>query len=361
MQNKANIDNFIAAINAGDLTTLQDFVNRGASLDTVDNSGYPMFYYAILTNKPDIINFFLNNFKTVAEVNARDHQHVNITPLGAAAQHASKYGDDNSFDYLKRLIAAGARLNPDNSSSPIVDAIKFDGHFSYKVVDFLTEYENHKQEEPNKYELPLITAVKMGNIEMVQLLLSKFANMAILDGNCNYIIKEAIISNNLDIVKLLVDIAPYNKIPFDKNILIQDIANHYDNNVYAITKCLNFLKIKHTFRYGEFVLTTQDYGNEAHRSGNTPTIKQVTRTCIIDHKICSKETHEVLDTSRLHERDQSPLYVVNKKGELFVGEIGNHSFFLKGTKGKTMLGDSSFYGYGKTMLLALDTYDLKMD
>ena len=353
MDNSADITkvNYLMnAIKVGDIAALQYFIEQGSSLDIVDSSGYPMFYHAILSENPSLINFFINNLKTVKEINASERLHLSITPLGATAQYASKFGDTNAFSFLKRLIAAGARLNPDNSSSPMVDAIESDGPFAYEVLKFFIENDNR---EVRSFEAPLLAAVKMGNEKIVELLLKNFANIAITEPkNCNYIIKEAIISENLENLQRLIYYSELLKVPFDKDVMIQEIINHYHNDFSKITKCLNFLKIDYSFRHGNFVLTTQDYGNESRRTANTPNIKQLSKTCIIDQKLCSSDTRKIIDHSNIPEREQLPLYVIDKKGNIFVGHSSNHSFFLKGKQGKTLLGSTSFYGYGKPVACA---------
>jgi ankyrin repeat protein len=132
--------------------------------------------------------------------------------------------------------------------------------------------------------------------------------------------------------------------------LIQKLIKDYNYNTSDITKAFNLLQLKHTFKDGKFVLSTQVCGNESSSYSSAANIKQTSETYINNEKILLKATGKLLG-SKPSDTNDGMIYVINKKGTLFVnakGHVGlHHSYFLPGTEGKTKLGEVSLYGFGK--------------
>lgn len=141
--------------------------------------------------------------------------------------------------------------------------------------------------------------------------------------------------------------------------LIKKVLNDHNEDVSKAIKNITLLQLKYTFKNDKFVLTTQTSGNEATTKeninigsqGNLSEIKEQSKTYIKDKKVYLSSNDKLLDDNDINNvADCGTHYVVNKNGTLFVNAKGYgmcHSYFLKGTEGKTHLGDIPMYGYGK--------------
>lgn len=121
--------------------------------------------------------------------------------------------------------------------------------------------------------------------------------------------------------------------------LVQKILKDNSGDSAKAIKTLTLFQLKHTFKNDKFVLTTTNYGNEAGET-NTHDIKEKSKTYIKGGKICFSYSQETVSDG------EGYIYVVSKKGDLYLGTSNNfkglhHSFFLKGKPGQ------EHYGYGK--------------
>lgn len=140
--------------------------------------------------------------------------------------------------------------------------------------------------------------------------------------------------------------------------LVQKILKDNSTDASKAIKTITLFQLKYTFKNDKFVLTTQTSGNEVSKDGlnqpsqgNLPEIKEQSKTYIKDGKFYLAANDKLLsDIDVANAAACGTHYVVNKNGTLFVNAKGYgmcHSYFLKGTEGKTHLGDIPMYGYGK--------------
>ena len=128
--------------------------------------------------------------------------------------------------------------------------------------------------------------------------------------------------------------------------LVQKILENNHEDSSKATKALTLFQLKYTFKNDKFVLTTQTSGNEGGElaQNNLPEIKEQSKTYIKEGKVYLTSTDKLLDDSDINNvADCGTHYVVNKNGTLFVNAKGYgmcHSYFLKGTEGKTYLDDT---------------------
>lgn len=114
---------------------------------------------------------------------------------------------------------------------------------------------------------------------------------------------------------------------------------NYQDKVYSYT----FNKQKVTFKYNDFLLTTQESGDESSHPGNHSLLKDNSKTYFQEGRVHFCSSKQIASTGGRF------LYVVDKNGTLYThsqsSEQGaiHHSYFLKGKIG------GNLYGYGRAI------------
>lgn len=114
----------------------------------------------------------------------------------------------------------------------------------------------------------------------------------------------------------------------------------YTEQMYSYT----FNKQKVTFKYNDFLLNTQNSGDESNHPGNHSLLKENSKTYFHQGRVYFCSSKQIANTG-----EERFLYVVDKNGMLYThnqsSEQGavHHSYFLKGKIG------GNLYGYGRAI------------
>ncbi len=344
-------------------TFVELFVQFGAEINpSSDDYELTPLTTVILANRQDSIDYLINNGAKVNPINKK----LFSTPLSAAM--CSK-----NHEVILRLLDLKADLKPTNSITQPIECIKHDTHET--VINRII---NHHQ--INKKDLiALITPVhKMNSQDLDDLLLEKILHLdKTLDPTAIQLFKLFSVnakpvlrifyklSETTDVKKLIdqfaIDLS--NKGDVIATIQASLSAHHKVLSQYLVTKGgsdfvdlinkqenhENFIKtllfqgIKIEFKYNNFVLTSQTYGDESHKPTNTPDIKTKSKTYFQDGKIYFNKNNELVENGK-------GLYVLDKKGTLYFCHFNNvsiidgcdstvhHSYFIKGKPSKDLYG-----------------------
>lgn len=141
-------------------------------------------------------------------------------------------------------------------------------------------------------------------------------------------IKEAIILNDVIQEKYNTNVINFNTLSYKEKI------------AYC-----NVKKLKITYKYGDFIMTTQNHGNESLFSLNFPDLKKISQTYFERGEIHFTNNKAIAATG-----DRSYIYAVDKKGNLYIypqypndttTEEAHHSYILKGKI------EGILYGFGR--------------
>lgn len=181
------------AVRKGDILIVELLLERGADVNLKSTKNMTPLFTAAYQNKPRLVKLLLE-WGADPNIYADDF----ATPLGAAIQ-------SKNLEMTKEILDAGANIND------------------------------------NRFELPLITAVKSDALDIFLELLKRGADRILagkrdktIERPLNYILKEG----NLDALKILLDHTRYNSRPLDVNMLLQgwsplQIAVHKKNSEFT--------------------------------------------------------------------------------------------------------------------------------
>ena len=340
------------AVSSQKTDVIEYLISKGGNISSLKCLGA-----AVITGDLDYIDYIFN--KANQDLKTGDSKLLDDLLLPAI--------QSRQLEVVKYLIDKGANINGVGGNIPIINAI---GTGDLNLVEFFVESEaslNGTLESSimsNNQTIANYLREKGATINferagfVVDLAVEWIQNLVI---NCGYPYANFVKACNDDhsIESIYQTVKELLKLPDAKGTnsfkmitrflgikggeeLKQKIIN--ENSPSDVTKYFNLLQLKHTFKNDKFVLTTQIYGDE---SASCPeNIKERCKISVKDQKLYNKGSDELLNYT------DGALYVVDKHGTLFVAPPTefrnvNHSFFLKGTDGKTKLGDISLYGYGK--------------
>ncbi|WP_341812896.1 ankyrin repeat domain-containing protein [Wolbachia endosymbiont (group A) of Cephus spinipes] len=235
---KAQLDldkGLLTAVQDGDLNKVEGLANRGASLDTKDNNDWTLLHFAASSNKFDIVKFLLDKN---ANIKAKDV--YGNTPLHVAAQYDSKLEiveflldknasgindvnnngstplhvatQGNKPSTVKLLLNRGARIEvKDSRNRTPLDLAKQEGYTN--IVQMIEQRQSDLDEE-------LLTAVRDGNLNEVEDLVSQNANVNTTDIYSWTPLHWATFKDHLEIARFLIkkgaDINAADKGPYGK-------------------------------------------------------------------------------------------------------------------------------------------------
>ncbi|WP_419198621.1 ankyrin repeat domain-containing protein [Wolbachia endosymbiont of Rhagoletis cingulata] len=235
---KAQLDldkELLTAVQDGDLNKVEGLANRGASLDTKDNNDWTLLHFAASSNKFDIVKFLLDKN---ANIKAKDV--YGNTPLHVAAQYDSKLEiveflldknasgindvnnngstplhvatQGNKPSTVKLLLNRGARIEvKDSRNRTPLDLAKQEGYTN--IVQMIEQRQSDLDEE-------LLTAVRDGNLNEVEDLVSQNANVNTTDIYSWTPLHWATFKDHLEIARFLIkkgaDINAADKGPYGK-------------------------------------------------------------------------------------------------------------------------------------------------
>ena len=359
---------------------INEFIEGGVNVSAQDANG------------DSVLGLAMRNIKDTASTNRLIEAGANpniglsdISPLSMAAES----GD---VRLVKLLLDHKANINGNGieKGKPLLEALQRNN----SAVAKLLISKGADISDPRFIDI----AVKKGNLELLKLLITKDTNLGevlTLSLHHNKSISQYLLQQNdlslvqdlfteinypySDFIKIAQQQDPVedvfnilNHLPYSPTRINQDptkismIADLIDTiipgnpkglilkyyNGKTAVHYLNLFKIKHTFKYGKFILSTHTKGNESSKY-EAEDINENSRTEIKNGKFYQKSTGALLDSEKTivkTEEGEEGHYVVDKNGDLFVNINGYtmcHSHFLPGSKDKTKLGNISLYGYGK--------------
>ncbi|MCP4177768.1 MAG: hypothetical protein GY756_08380 [bacterium] len=185
---------FFMAAEKGDISNLKLFIEAGMSPNIKDN-GTPLLY-AILAGKFNSVKFLVNN-----GANVNEHTYWG-TPIGVASYKGH-------YKIVEYLINNGATVNSKSRTgmSPLFSAVVTG---KTEVVNLLLQNEADPNfEQPMTQDTPLIIASKKGEIKIISLLIKYGANINYQGVGGFTALNWALLDNNIEIVKLLVQNGGY--------------------------------------------------------------------------------------------------------------------------------------------------------
>lgn len=164
-----------------------ELIKRGMDVNTVDRSGNTLLVQAIRGDLPELFDYLL---KHRARVNTRNKN-------GETALSIAAY--TGKFDYVKRLIDAGAEVN--FFGWPPLSYAAYNGHLD--IVDYLLKRGAEVNATTENGSSALFFAARFGHIEVIKLLLANKADPTVVNENGETAIDWAMKSRNTDIADLL--------------------------------------------------------------------------------------------------------------------------------------------------------------
>ncbi|MCA7010493.1 ankyrin repeat domain-containing protein [Wolbachia endosymbiont of Tribolium confusum] len=192
---KAQLDldkELLTAVQDGDLNKVEGLANQGAGLNTKGSNDWTLLHFAASSNKFDIVKFLLDKN---ANIKAKDV--YGNTPLHVAAQYDSKL---EIVEFLLDKNASGINDVNNNGSTPLHVAIQ--GNKS-STVKFLLNKGASIQVKDKDGKTPLDLAKQEGYTNIVQMIEQRQSDLdeelltAVRDGNLNEV--EDLVSQNANV------------------------------------------------------------------------------------------------------------------------------------------------------------------
>ena len=178
---------------------VRKLIDYGTRLDMLDSEGYSILYYPIKFNYIEIIDTLLEyNKKTlgISLVNIKDTR--GSVPIFYAIKYRNRYA-------LQELLVNGADANyknNENVNSLHLAVLKKDA----TMVRMLLRYVKNLDARTNRGTTALHNACNFQLVDIVKILLENGANQNIIETEYDfYPIFYAIVQNNVEITKLLID------------------------------------------------------------------------------------------------------------------------------------------------------------
>ena len=170
-----------------DSATAITLIKRGMDVNTVDRTGNTLLIQAMRQEIPELIDFLMQRR---ARLNTRNRN--GETALSIAAYIGS-------FEYVKRLVEAGAEIN--FYGWPPLSYAAFNGHTT--IVDYLLKRGAEIDATTENGSTALFFAARFGHIEAVKVLLKNEADPTIANENGETAVDWAMKSKQTDIENLL--------------------------------------------------------------------------------------------------------------------------------------------------------------
>ncbi len=286
---------FVFASGLGNCRKLKELMSQGVSANCRPKERYPEYHpfdFAVANNQLQAVELLL---KHGAKINGLEIEYKPNTPLGSAIEHGHpqmidlllKYGADvnitsglfkntpliiaarkGDLDTVKKLVARGANCKTRNSFD--LDAAYFAlGYGHFKVAEYL--YKLHPAVNIIDFELmtPLNRAIQNNKLELCKLFLKLGANPNQIPGKKHYLaLFTAVDIGNLEIIKLLL-----------KNKADTNILDLYGQK----TPLIHMIKDKdHDLEDHVIVKLLLENGadpNKADKSGWTPLMHAAKQNC----------------------------------------------------------------------------------
>lgn len=218
---------------------LRVLIEYGCRLDVIDTEGYSILYYPIKYNYIEIIDILLENDKKIIGIsllNIKDRR--GAVPLFYAIQYKNQYA-------LQELLISGADANYKNDAN--VNSL----HLAVRkrditMVKMLTKYVKNLDARTNSGSTALHFACNYQSYDIVKILLEKGASQNVIEADYDfYPIFYAVVQNNVEITKLLVD---YNANPNNQDYEGNTVI-HYailNNHTEILDYIINHYPVKYT-------------------------------------------------------------------------------------------------------------------
>jgi ankyrin repeat protein len=184
----------------------------------VDNRGEPFINYLI--GNIDIMNFILDNIpkKNIDDLNKINFNNETLmAKIIENMRNIDKTTENEYITIIKKLIKMNVGADISSAKLPIICAIEIN---NIKIVELLLKARIDVNIKTDMYLTPLITAVKTQNLEITELLLKNNAdiNYQDFDGE-SFPVNMALYKRDYDMLTLLLDYKP-NMLQTDKNLNI---------------------------------------------------------------------------------------------------------------------------------------------
>ncbi|MFA5999313.1 MAG: ankyrin repeat domain-containing protein [Candidatus Babeliales bacterium] len=191
-------EEFFSAVKSGNLEIVKQLITKGVDINAIDSNG--AFALFLAHDSAEMVQFLINNG---ADVNMQSLK-TNFTALMGAALMGK-------YEIAKMLLASGADVHMKNSdgrtalylsiiiNQPCIRRFSNGSHakIALALIDAGADcYKNNPQ--------VLISAVSLGQIEVVKALIAAGANVHAKDEQNNSALSIAYDYNHLDIVRILI-------------------------------------------------------------------------------------------------------------------------------------------------------------